>query len=91
MKRMIKIGNRAIDLESITSVSYDPKGYLLDIPGLNDKRFERKTSELCVSLGCDDLQVFYDEEADRLWQVICQSTDDITPPPAPASVEEPAA
>ncbi len=61
--QLLKIGNRLIDVKKIVTVSYDPKA--------THPMTVETWSECIVSFGCDDVQIFYEEEADIVWEYLC--------------------
>lgn len=58
--QLIQIGNRMVNLEAITSITYEPTDY---IPGIGST-----FSSCIVSFGCDDCQAFYGSDAENVWR-----------------------
>jgi hypothetical protein len=62
MNNLICIGDRILNLDEITHVSYDSSA---THPAISEHY-----TELVVSFGCDDFQTFYNSEADALWKAL---------------------
>jgi hypothetical protein len=71
--KLIRIGTRIIDVDRIIAAIYDPTA---THPGSTQER-----PECAVSFGCDDMQIFYDREAEQVWSYLCEAIDcrNITP------------
>lgn len=70
---LIRIGNRIINPNLILAASYDPTA-------LHPATHET-WAECIVSFGCDDMEIFYNEEAEQVWSFLCDALDcrNITP------------
>ena len=62
---LIKIGNRIFDLNSITHASLEQ----CSKPGI-----PFSWVECAVSFGNDDCLIFYGEEAEQVWKIVCYHT-----------------
>lgn len=71
--KLLRIGNRIINPGAIVAANYDPSAYH---PATHETY-----QECTVFFGCDDLEVFYNEEAEQVWSFLCEALDcqNITP------------
>lgn len=65
MHRLIQIGDRAFNLEAVTHCAYQPC-----LPGTEDSNPD---TQCIISFGCEDIQIFYGDEAEVVWTIIKQS------------------
>lgn len=67
----IQIGNRIINLASVSHISYEPE--------VSHPALEETWTECVVSFGCDDIVTLYGQEADLFWRIMADASTTITP------------
>lgn len=67
--QLLKIGNRVINVEHITHVSFEPEA-------INPQVTSESWAECVVSFTTDNLQVFYGTEAEQAWKYLSFAAKD---------------
>lgn len=65
--KLLRIGNRIINPEAIIAATYDIAAY--------HPVTQETWQECIVTFGCNDTQIFYNEEAEQVWSFLCSALD----------------